>query len=96
MCHSFASILSNLRQFFHGGIFRFCKNALYLRSVVHDHSYGNEVFREMSPFCSNFTILLNATPDFSATCSRVRFFSIRLLQKSLAIALVMSSVLSGV
>ena len=47
------------------------------------------------PFCAKRVILLTATPDLSATCSRVIFFSILRLLKSFAISLAISSGLSG-
>lgn len=46
------------------------------------------------PFCAKRVILLTATPDLSATCSRVIFFSILRLLKSFAISLAISSGLS--
>ena len=49
---------------------------------------------EISPFCSKRIMLLTATPDFSATCSRVIFFSMRRARKSAASFLAISSVLS--
>ena len=49
---------------------------------------------EIKPFCSKRVILLTATPDLSATCSRVIFFSILRFLKSFAISLAISSGLS--
>ena len=51
-------------------------------------------FSEISPFCSKRMMLLTAIPDLSATCSRVRFFSMRRFLKSLAKSMAISSGLS--